>query len=214
MRICTKCNQLPWNGKKNTSFCEPCYKEYMILWRKDNREKIKLSKKHYIDSLPLEEKMKQKEKTKLYQAKLYIKNKKEIKERVKNYRIKNKDKINENKRKYRKNNIHEKFRRNLSGRIRTAVKAQYSKKLNYTEKLLGCNISFFLGYLSSKFQPGMTWENYGINGWHVDHIIPCVSFDLSIEENQYKCFHYTNLQPLWAKDNLSKGKKTNWINLL
>lgn len=53
----------------------------------------------------------------------------------------------------------------------------------------------------------MTWENQGKDGWHLDHIIPCKYFDLSIEENQRICFNYRNLQPLWAKDNLKKSSK-------
>jgi hypothetical protein len=51
----------------------------------------------------------------------------------------------------------------------------------------------------------MNWENQG--EWHIDHILPCASFDLTKEEEQRKCFHYTNLQPLWAKDNMIKGSK-------
>jgi len=52
----------------------------------------------------------------------------------------------------------------------------------------------------------MTWSNYG-KGWHIDHIKPCASFDLSNPEQQKICFHYTNLQPLWAIDNIKKGAK-------
>lgn len=78
-----------------------------------------------------------------------------------------------------------------------------------TLKLLGCSISELKIHLESKFQPGMTWENhgYGDDCWHIDHILPCASFDLTQESEQRKCFHYTNLQPLWQRDNLKKSNK-------
>ena len=70
--------------------------------------------------------------------------------------------------------------------------------------LIGCEVDYLMYYIQSKFTKGMNWNNYG--KWHIDHIKPCCSFDLSKASEQRKCFHYTNLQPLWAKDNLSKGK--------
>lgn len=65
----------------------------------------------------------------------------------------------------------------------------------------------FKVYLESLFQPGMVWENYGNDGWHIDHVRPLSSFDLLDPVQFSQACHYTNLQPLWAKDNLSKGNK-------
>ena len=62
-------------------------------------------------------------------------------------------------------------------------------------------------HIEKQFKPGMNWSNHSVRGFHIDHIIPCASFDLTKEEEQKKCFHYTNLQPLWAEENLSKGAK-------
>ena len=77
-------------------------------------------------------------------------------------------------------------------------------------ELVGCSIPDLIKHLESKFQEGMNWSNYGFYGWHIDHIRPCSSFNLLNEEEQKQCFHYTNLQPLWAKDNLQKHNK--WSN--
>lgn len=82
-----------------------------------------------------------------------------------------------------------------------------AKKCKKTLDLLGCTIQEFKDHLASKFQKGMDWDNYGLYGWHIDHIMPCASFDLSDPEQQKECFHFTNLQPLWAEDNLKKGSK-------
>ena len=82
---------------------------------------------------------------------------------------------------------------------------KHNRKHGTTIKLLGCNINELRFYLEGKFIDGMSWDNYG--EWHIDHIRPCASFDLTDPEQQKKCFHYTNLQPLWAEDNLSKGDK-------
>ena len=74
-------------------------------------------------------------------------------------------------------------------------------------ELIGCTIEEFWNHLEKHFKPGMTWENYGKAGWEMDHIIPCANFDLIVPEQQKQCFHYTNLQPLWVHENMSKGKK-------
>lgn len=92
---------------------------------------------------------------------------------------------------------------NLRNRLYMALKGKL--KLLTTKKLLGCSLEEFWKHLESQFQPGMTRENYG--KWHVDHIKPCISFDLTKISQQKKCFHYTNLQPLWAEENLKKGSK-------
>jgi hypothetical protein len=96
--------------------------------------------------------------------------------------------------------------KNMRSRLYHALRSQKADKTNRTFKLVGCTIQFLKGYLQSKFTEGMTWEKYG-QGFHIDHIKPCCSFDLTKEEEQKKCFHYTNLQPLWAEDNMKKGGK-------
>ena len=80
-----------------------------------------------------------------------------------------------------------------------------NEKAYKTIELLGCSIPEFKEYLEKLFKDGMNWDNYGYYGWHVDHILPCAYFDLSDPKQQRLCFHYTNLQPLWSKDNYKKS---------
>lgn len=80
-------------------------------------------------------------------------------------------------------------------------------KTGRTVDLIGCSYADLVRHLESKFAPGMNWENRGRAGWHIDHIRPCSSFDLSDPEQQRACFHFSNLQPLWAEDNLRKADK-------
>ena len=100
-----------------------------------------------------------------------------------------------------------KIKEHLYNRLWFSLKRVGAKKSVHTLDLLGCSIEEFRLHIESQFQEGMTWENQGKDGWHLDHIIPCKYFDLSIEENQRICFNYRNLQPLWAKDNLKKSSK-------
>jgi len=71
--------------------------------------------------------------------------------------------------------------------------------------LLGCTVEELRAHLEKQFKRGMSWSNYG--RWHIDHIRPCASFDLTDPEQQRICFHYSNLQPLWAEENMRKGAK-------
>ena len=93
----------------------------------------------------------------------------------------------------------------LRSRLNSVLNRRNIEKGFSTMELTGCELPFLKGYLEAKFTEGMSWENHG--EWHLDHIRPCCSFDLKDDEEQKKCFHYTNLQPLWAQDNLSKGGK-------
>ena len=88
-------------------------------------------------------------------------------------------------------------------RIRIALKGN-PKSARITE-LLGCSIAELRSHLETQFQDGMSWNNHEQFGWHIDHIKPCASFDLSDPQQQRQCFHYTNLQPLWWLENLKKG---------
>jgi hypothetical protein len=97
------------------------------------------------------------------------------------------------------------IRCNLSKRVSSALKAAGTKKSEKTKELIGCSIEDLRAHLESKFVEGMTWEKYG--EWHLDHIRPCVTFNLVDIEEQRKCFHWTNLQPLWAIDNLRKSSR-------
>ncbi len=76
-----------------------------------------------------------------------------------------------------------------------------------TVAYLGCSIAEAKAHIERHFLTGMTWENHGIHGWHVDHVKPLASFDFTNPKQAYEALHYTNLAPLWARDNLSKGSK-------
>ena len=99
----------------------------------------------------------------------------------------------------------------LRRRLAMCIEREPGQSISGTNReLIGCEPSELREHIEQQFQPGMTWDNHSIDGWHIDHILPCSSFDLTDKEQQKKCFHYTNLQPLWAKDNLSKSDKLNW----
>jgi len=139
-----------------------------------------------------------------YSKKHYQKNKLKRLEQCKQYAEKNKSKrteyINNYMKTKRSSDLNFKLKDNIRRRINGALRNNWKSKSSI--KLIGCSVDSLKGYLQNLFDAGMNWGNYG--EWEIDHIIPCSKFDLSNEEQQYKCFHYTNLQPLWKHDNRSK----------
>jgi len=103
--------------------------------------------------------------------------------------------------KRRQNDVDFKLRNTLRNRLNGAIKG--NRKSGSAVKDLGCSVGELKKYLESKFTKGMSWENHG--EWHIDHIQPLVSFDLTDRKQFKEACHYTNLQPLWAEDNLRKG---------
>lgn len=204
MKACIKCKEIKHlesfsRDKRNSSgfqsSCKVCYREYYLANQKKRNEK---QKDYYSKN-----RVKILEEKSLY----YSKNKKEKREYDVIYNAKNKEKIREKKRLYqrtrRRENIQCKLRHNLRRRLHHALRGAF--KTGSAVRDLGCSISEFKTYLESKFQPGMSWETYGRIGWHIDHMIPLASFDLTDRGELLKATHYTNLQPLWAVDNLLKG---------
>jgi hypothetical protein len=155
----------------------------------------------------------------LAKVKTYYQNNKQKKlDYAKKYRENNKDKCNEyfnknaekiykqrakKEKERRKTDISYRIYSNLRHRLHRAIKQ--NKKTQNTLDYLDCSIEELKIHLEKQFKKGMTWDNYG--KWHIDHIKPCSSFDLSIETEQKMCFHYSNLQPLWAIENIKKSAK-------
>lgn len=181
------------------SWCRICSNEATRKWRnKGNNKEIQKEKS-------LERWKKNRDKYRETVDKYKKNNKEKIYNRTKTWKSKNRDKIRTYEKKKFKEDMQFRLGKNLRHRINKVLKN--NKKIDSTINLLGCSITEFKNHLEKQFKPGMNWNNYGKNGWHIDHIKPCASFDLSIKEQQRKCFHFTNLQPLWAEENLSKGSK-------
>ncbi len=195
-KSCSKCKnwkslesfnnlQSSWDGLRTE--CKDCLSEYRAGRKEEMRE---FNKQYWV-------------KTKDIQT-----------ERHKKWKEENREHVNEYSRLYAKKNykkdmqnVQYKLKKNLRCRLYHAIKYGYGVKNDNTLNLLSCSIEFFQGYMESKFEDGMTWENYG--KWHVDHIIPCSSWDLTIPSEVRMCFHYLNLQPMWGSENTAKKDKFN-----
>lgn len=93
----------------------------------------------------------------------------------------------------------------LRCRLRNALNKASATKSDSTFALVGCTPSDLAAWIERQFLPGMGWHNRSM--WHVDHIVPLIAFDLTCEDQQRVAFHYMNLRPLWAKENISKSDK-------
>lgn len=175
------------------------------IYRETHQEKVKAYRKWYQEVHG----DKNRERARLYR----INNPERKKEADKKYREENKQKLKEYKQEWtikrRAENPIQRLKENLRHRVWMVLKG--ANKGGTLYDLVGCNKEFLVKWLEDQFTEGMTWDNMRKRGWHVDHKLPCASFDLSDPAQQKACFHYTNLQPLWWRDNLSKGSKIEQI---
>ncbi|MEY4572765.1 MAG: hypothetical protein RLZ10_2021 [Bacteroidota bacterium] len=190
-KICTKCNleldiNYFINSKRNkdgkSSVCKKCNSERGKIYTLNNPEKVKERYKKWAENNP--DKVKEK-------SQRWIKNNPE--------KIKKKRRVYEKRRK--QIDPAYKIKSNYSTLLSRSFNIKGVKKPGKTVELLGCSIEFFLNYLSERFTDGMNFENYG--KWHIDHIIPLSSAGGDLVKLKELC-HYTNLQPLWAIDNIMK----------
>jgi len=217
MTIHKKCNNDC--NEKNKEILKEYHKNYRIenkdeirrknrKYREDNKERLKeYSKKYYANN-------KEKWNTdKIIGNEWYKNNPQRAKKTRASYYQKHKKRLTEKHRNRYRNDIKFRLIERLRGRIRDAMYRCRDgvKKAKPTMEMLGCDINKLKQHIENQFVVGMTWDNYG-SVWHIDHIIPIDSYDMSIEKEQLKCFHYSNLQPLLAFENLSKGCRVKDID--
>ncbi|AYV76036.1 MAG: putative nuclease [Terrestrivirus sp.] len=184
--LCTRCNEdKNINGfVKKRLICKKCVNEQSRAYKIKHREEISTYNKKY--------KLEHQEEIKEYNVEYNIVNRKQIQQRHTPY-LKNK----------RKTDPQYKLSTSLRSRINKVLNGEKKKE---TLKLLGCSYNFLQEWLKYQFKEDMNFENHGTL-WHIDHIIPCKVFDLTIESEKIKCFNWSNLQPMYSKKNMSKKAK-------
>lgn len=136
-------------------------------------------------------------------AAYYQANKERILKKTNQWKKDNPEKFAAHRRKYLRNSPKARIANNSRDRIRRMIGGQ-GKGRGRSNRLIGCDADTLCLILEAQFLPSMTWANYG-SAWHVDHIIPLSAYDLTDPEQQREAFHYTNLQPMWAHENMAKG---------
>ena len=178
-----------------SSYCKLCHKAYNVLNKKKNKQKIKEQHRVY--------RLKHRDKLNASRKEWGKNNPDKVARNARKHREKYRVELNKKRREKRKQNINFKLRVAISNRIRLAINRGSKNSTSYD--LLGCTWEELRFHLEKQFSLGMNWDNYG--KWHIDHIKPCCSFNLTDLEQQKLCFHYSNLQPLWAEDNFKKSGK-------
>jgi hypothetical protein len=196
-KLCKKKRDKEYNEKKIISIDEKKKKlKYIKNWQEKNREKIVNDRKKKYE--------KDREKILLKNNIYRINNPLKTKERLKIYFEKNKDKRSIREYNRRNNNPLYRLEINIRSRVRQFLKQKGYTKKNLTFNIIGCSPQSLKEHIEKQFTEGMCWEKMG-RLIHIDHIIPLSS--AKTEEELYKLFHFTNLQPLWAEDNMKKGAK-------
>ena len=174
--------------------------EHKALWRELNRDKEGEHARRHLERHPYVPKPRK--------PRMTVEERQQ-KTRQRNiiYRQANRIKLNDLRRVWCKGNLQNRIRSNLRRRLRGVIK---DGRGGSAVRDLGCTIPEFKAYIEKKFLPGMTWDNYGYDGWHLDHKTPLAAFDLTDREEFLQACHYTNYQPLWSLDNLRKGAKFAW----
>ena len=150
-----------------------------------------------------EYRLKMKEYHKEYGKKYYQENIEATKARHKKWKLENKEHTRNHERNRYQTDVNFRLRSICRKRVLSALK--FNHKSARTMELIGCTIDELRQHLESLFEPWMNWENQGLGGWDIDHIIACATFDLTDPAQQRACFNWSNLQPLEHIENIKKG---------